>query len=362
MLVLSAAQLLQALKLAWQNKDFRRDEEREYQRVIRFKNSYPEKHEQNRCAMIAVSKDHHEYITSIQTISDRKFAHHMTLTACKDKPNVGEYQEDSNTWNCDEGGFEVCGLDKETGEEYSRRVYTWSLDAKGIDFPDGVGYRVGGDTNLYYLVVQVHYANELAEGEKDSLSSYVLKMTDQELPYQVGVYTLGDDGYIPPGIKNFPFEAGCHFHLPYEIVPIAYRTHAHLIIPVISGYAVIDGEWIELGRMSPKQPEQFYPVTNEDVIVKRGDILASRCTCDSSNRTTTLWTGYKHDDEMCVFYLMFYTDYKKTLEDFYCYKDGNKFSWRRNLKIRTDPPENASNLDGVDLPVPSMEFEKTKRR
>jgi peptidylglycine monooxygenase len=50
-------------------------------------------------------------------------------------------------------------------------------------------------------------------------------------------------------------DSGCPIELEYDIVPIAYRTHAHNIIRVISGYALKNSEWIELGRMSPKQPQ-----------------------------------------------------------------------------------------------------------
>ena len=51
-------------------------------------------------------------------------------------------------------------------------------------------------------------------------------------------------------------ESGCDFDLPYEIVPLAYRTHAHNLGKVISGYLVkSDGSVYEIGRMSPKQPQ-----------------------------------------------------------------------------------------------------------
>lgn len=58
--------------------------------------------------------------------------------------------------------------------------------------------------------------------------------------------------------QAYHFDAGCELTFDYDIVPFAYRTHAHNIIRVISGYAIIDGEWIEVGRMSPKQPQVSY--------------------------------------------------------------------------------------------------------
>lgn len=39
---------------------------------------------------------------------------------------------------------------------------------------------------------------------------------------------------------------------------------------------------------------------------------------------------------MCVYYIVFYTDYKKNIyEDYYCYTDGNYFKVKADLKIKT---------------------------
>ncbi len=109
-------------------------------------------------------------------------------------------------------------------------------------------------------------------------------------------------------------DSGCRVSLKYDIVPIFYRTHAHNIIRVISGYLIQkeDDNWIELGRMSPRQPQvrfivilnlnsfiqifhlfkAFYPVTNKNQVVEKGDFLASRCTANSMARNYTTATGY----------------------------------------------------------------------
>ena len=54
-------------------------------------------------------------------------------------------------------------------------------------------------------------------------------------------------------------ETSCRFTLPFDIVPFAYRTHGHNLAKVISGYVIRDEEWIEVGRMSPKQPQVTDP-------------------------------------------------------------------------------------------------------
>lgn len=53
---------------------------------------------------------------------------------------------------------------------------------------------------------------------------------------------------------------------------------------VISAYRIRDGEWTEIGRMSPQQPETFYPVTDPAIEIERGDMIAARCIMNSRER------------------------------------------------------------------------------
>jgi hypothetical protein len=53
----------------------------------------------------------------------------MTLTACENLPESYELQNDSNSWDSNE--FGICGHGK------VRRLYTWALDADGINFENG---------------------------------------------------------------------------------------------------------------------------------------------------------------------------------------------------------------------------------
>jgi hypothetical protein len=114
----------------------------------------------------------------------------MTLMGCENLPKI-KSSKYTNSWDCEN---RMCGHGK------SKRLYTWALNAKGVEFLDGVGIRVGGDTHLNYLVVQVHY--NIESNEEDSISSYRLQMTSQDLPYQVGIYNIGNNGFIPPKLKS----------------------------------------------------------------------------------------------------------------------------------------------------------------
>lgn len=38
-------------------------------------------------------------------------------------------------------------------------LYAWARDAPKLELPDGVGFKVGKDSPIKYLVLQVHYAH-----------------------------------------------------------------------------------------------------------------------------------------------------------------------------------------------------------
>lgn len=332
--------------------DFEEDKPKSYELEIRMKNAHIQKKEDSRCTFVKLEPET-QFITDIQINGIKEINHHISLIGCETIPDFDRLDND-NSWNCGEIG--ICG-----GSRKTRRIYTWALDAQGINMQPGVGYKVSGNTGLNYLVIQAHYNDKVEVGYSDSKTAYVLQMTSQKLPYQTGVYTLGDNGQIPAKHERYHMDSGCRLKLNYDIVPIFYRTHAHNIIPVISGYLIKGDEWTELGRMSPKQPEAFYDVTYSDQIVRKGDWLASRCTANSMDREKTTYTGHLHEDEMCVFYLMFYTDYDGVLTDRYCFHDlyedsGDEFSWENDMPGQA--PDNSETLKGVHLVKPEYELIK----
>jgi len=316
-----------------------------YEKVIKFVNSYPTKADETRCSYIDVNRDHFEYIIEIKPQADMNIAHHLTLTGCEYLPELDKAFFIGNTWQCDEGSLPICG---ENGR--FRRLFTWALNADGLKFQPGVGYRIGGTSGMNYLVMQTHYKDKLPINQTDNSSSYHLTITNQTMPFQVGVYTLGNDGFIPSRTKNFQFDSGCPFELPFEIVPIYYRVHTHDYGTVVSGYLVRNNTWTELGRMSPQQKQQFYPVSTKSLLVDQKDHLVSKCTYDTSSKEDVTYTGQSHKDEMCVFYLMFYTSYSENIYgDYYCYNDGNSFNVKKELNITSSFPANSFSLDGVKL-------------
>ena len=63
-----------------------------------------------------------------------------------------------------------------------RIVYAWALDAPSKKLPDGVGLRVGGDTDIQYLVLQLHYKQKFT-----SNVCYWLQLTLAILAIMIGL-------------------------------------------------------------------------------------------------------------------------------------------------------------------------------
>lgn len=77
--------------------------------------------------------------------------------------------------------------------------------------------------------------------------------------------------------------------------PFAFRTHAHKLGIINSGYVVKKDkstgkqQWTEIGRRSPQLPQMFFPAVQK-VEVNKGDVLVARCTMKNF-RDHTVYIG-----------------------------------------------------------------------
>ena len=58
-------------------------------------------------------------------------------------------------------------------------LFAWAKNAPPTSLPPSVGFQIGGQSQVKYLVMQIHYAHTLSEGEKD-FSGMDLEITNQE--------------------------------------------------------------------------------------------------------------------------------------------------------------------------------------
>uniref|UniRef100_A0A2P2I356 peptidylglycine monooxygenase n=1 Tax=Hirondellea gigas TaxID=1518452 RepID=A0A2P2I356_9CRUS len=293
------------------------------------------------CTPIRIDPTMDYYITGFQPNTTSATAHHMLLYGCM-TPGV-----DEDVWNC--GGMAVSNAGYSTAptcKSGPQVIYAWALDAPALLLPEGVAFKVGKNSDIKYLVLQVHYASKapFIDGLKDDSGVFVYYRETPQ-PRTAGVLLLGTGGRILPKSVEY-METECTIKEDKVIYPFAFRTHTHQLGRVVSGYKVSrnGGEdvWTLLGKKDPQLPQMFYPVVTNTTI-RKGDRVAARCTM-VSDRDYVTRIGSTAKDEMCNFYLMYYTEGTSPLKDPKCFSLGPPFySWTRG-GFNNIPDADASSL------------------
>lgn len=296
------------------------------------------------CTPIKIVADKNFYIVGFEPNATMNVVHHMLLFGCSTPGTDQEY------WDCGEmAEAESDGrLQKATPcEQGSHVIYAWARNAKPLKLPDDVGFLVGKDTPIKYLVLQIHYSKKFPEGQMDNSGLFLL-YTQKQQSKLAGVLLLAAGGKIPPrAITHMDME--CNINENKVLYPIAYRTHTHSLGRVVSGYRVTRDDsgtdhWHLLGKRDPLTPQMFYPVFDKTPI-KYGDKIAARCTMDSSTRNRWTEVGPTNNDEMCNFYLLFYVENGTPLETPSCYDMGPPhYYWHNNEQLNNIPEAEASSL------------------
>lgn len=89
-------------------------------------------------------------------------AHHILIYGCE-VPGYYERDTPRSVWNCGEMANKAGGENfypkGQICQGSSQIIYAWAMDAPALQLPKGVGFKVGKDTDINYLVLQVHYAH-----------------------------------------------------------------------------------------------------------------------------------------------------------------------------------------------------------
>ncbi|KRZ69594.1 putative peptidylglycine alpha-hydroxylating monooxygenase Y71G12B.4 [Trichinella papuae] len=298
----------------------------------------PDHNEQYLCKAIKLDRTNVHYITKFQPQISMSRAHHMLLFGC-DLPG-----SDEEVWDCGEmtgqsdtarSSLPVCDPSGKTNI-----IYGWARDAPALTLPAGTGFKVAGNTEVQYLVLQVHYMHPLQEAD---FSGVTLTSTTTPMPNLAGVLLIATDGMIKANSKE-NFEAACLIDEDVEIHPFAFRVHAHDRGIVVSGFKVHGDRWDFIGKKSPKEPQMFYPVNNTDMVIRKNDIVAARCTMENTE-DRDIKIGATGDDEMCNFYIMYYVRNGSILKDNICTSAGPPFYyWGKNGGLKNIPDKFASTL------------------
>uniref|UniRef100_A0A8D8WKV7 peptidylglycine monooxygenase n=1 Tax=Cacopsylla melanoneura TaxID=428564 RepID=A0A8D8WKV7_9HEMI len=292
---------------------------------ISMPNVRPNRPELYICTPVKVDPSNPYYIIGFEPNATMHVVHHIILYGCTEPGaslpvwNCGEMFGDS-TDNPEFQPYSPCAAG-------SQIIYAWARDAPRLLLPEGVGFKVGGDTAVQYLVLQVHYAH--IEGFRDGhtdASGITLQYTRRPLTKEAGVLLLGTGGKIPAlSVENM--ETSCIMTENKEIHPFAYRTHTHALGKEVQGYVVKKNndvnkkdEWILLGKRDPMKPQMFYEV-DVNTTIHKGDVMAARCVM-KNYRSHETYIGSTGKDEMCNFYLMYWVENAPPLETKYCFSEG----------------------------------------
>jgi len=306
----------------------------------------PQKAETYLCYAKQLDGSQPVYITGFEPKANMTTAHHVLIYGCKEPGN------DTTPWNC--GEMVSSDDDFQQGpvcKSGAKIVYAWAMDAPQLNLPEGVGFEVGGDTDINWLVLQVHYKSVtrfVAPNHEKDTSGVDLITTRTKQPKRAGVYLMGTGGEIPAHTTVY-METACSYNEPFELHPFAFRGHAHRHGQVVSGYVVHEGQWKEIGRVSPQKPQMFYNVTHPGMEVQPGDVLAARCTM-VNDEDRTVYIGNTNEDEMCNFYMMYWVDGDNIMKNGYCFTQGPpEWNWSKFSGLNAeDAPVNASVVPGSD--------------
>ncbi|CAG0891566.1 unnamed protein product, partial [Cyprideis torosa] len=307
-------------------------------------NVRPEQPESYFCTPIKIDDEKTYFVVGFDPNATMVTAHHMLIYGCE-KPG-----SDAAVWNCGEMAGGQRGLKSAPPcRDGSQVVYAWAKDAPPLELPRGVGFRVGKNTEISYLVLQVHYASveKFKDGSTDD-SGVFLRYTDQPQPKTAGVLLMGTGGVIGPKSTTH-MESACRIDEDKVIHPFAFRVHTHALGQVVSGYRVRLGnayanfDWTLIGKKDPQLPQMFYPVNDSEMIIKKGDVVASRCTMHN-NRWRIVTVGPTNNHEMCNFYLMYWVDGEHPLAKKKCFTLGPPLFYWSRFPLTNIPDEDASTL------------------
>ncbi|KAL4713924.1 hypothetical protein ACJJTC_015578 [Scirpophaga incertulas] len=289
-------------------------------------NVWPHKDELYLCTPIRISPRNNYYIVGFQPNATMHTAHHMLLYGCL------EPGSNDSVWSC--GEMQTNEIDDlyntaSPCRSGSQIVYAWARDAPSLQLPEDVGFLIGKNSAIKYLVLQIHYMHKFPEGKTDNSGVY-LKYTKAPMRRQAGVILLGTGGVVAPNRVEH-METACTMSEHKIIHPFAFRTHTHGLGKLVAGYVVRRDEsgdvWQLIGKKDPQLPQMFYPAVSTPV--KPGDVLAARCTMNNTNGYAVK-IGPTNKDEMCNFYLMYWVEGSSPLEKKYCFTTGPPYYyWSR---------------------------------
>jgi peptidylglycine monooxygenase len=317
----------------------RGEEPTTFEEELRIPGEKPKANDSYLCTAFRQQGVKQKSIVSFEALSTEN-AHHIILFICE-QPGIVDMEVES--WDCGEMGDSK----SERSDQYlkappcslaSAPIYAWSHGSgnEKTELPEGVGFPVGGLTRNQFIVLQVHYMHSL---DKEDYAGVRITFSNEILPKVASTLLLVTGGGVAKNTQE-DFEAACVIDEDVEMHPIAFRVHTHRHGVNVSGWLVQEDDagtdqWTLLGERSPQKPQIFEKIKS-DAVIRQGDVIAARCTIKNTE-DHVLSVGPTSEDEMCNFYLMYYTN-GRTLSDNVCFSPGPPhYRWGKEAGLNHIP-------------------------
>ncbi|XP_034751790.1 dopamine beta-hydroxylase [Etheostoma cragini] len=260
-------------------------------------------------------KNHIVMYESVITPGNEAIVHHIEVFECS--PDVSYIPEYSGS--CDDkmkpGKLNFC-----------RHVLAaWAMGAEGFYYPPDAGLPMGGPGSSRFLRLEVHYHNPLLISGRPDSSGIRLHYTPSLRRYDAGIMELGlvytPIMAIPPKQHTFYLSGYCTSKCTQTALPpggiyiFASQLHTHLAGRGVRTVLVRGGKELEV-----VQEDQHFSTHYQTIRVLRkmanvlpGDVLITKCTYNTEDRSMPTVGGFGIMEEMCVNYIHYYPQTKLEL-------------------------------------------------
>ncbi|XP_064648503.1 DBH-like monooxygenase protein 1 [Lineus longissimus] len=247
----------------------------------------------------------------IITPGNEGVVHHMIVYPCS-----ASFKPD----NTSIGGQSVA-CEETMLQECTSAVFLWAVGAGATNFPEHVGYPLGGPDESKYARLEIHYDNPELRSDIFDNSGMRLTYTAQLRPHDMGVLTVGKivslSHVIPPQQEAFISNTKCNekcFNAAFEsdgvdeINVFGAAPHTHLAGRAIVTRHIRNG--VELPYIVKDDTYDFnYQASvnlEPEAVIRRTDSVTVECTYGTMDQNEAIFGGLGTRDEMCISFLYYY--------------------------------------------------------
>ncbi|CAL8387230.1 unnamed protein product [Boreogadus saida] len=253
-------------------------------------------------------RNHIVMYESVITPGNEAIVHHMEVFECSpDIPDVPSY-----SGPCDDKM-------KPSKLNSCRHVLAaWAMGAEAFYYPPDAGLPLGGPGSSRFLRLEVHYHNPLLLSGRRDTSGVRLYYTPSLRRYDAGIMELGlvytPIMAVPPRQRAFDLAGYCNSKCTQAALPpggihiFASQLHTHLAGRGVRTVLVRGGVELEVVQEDQHYSTHYQTIRmlRKMVSVLPGDVLVTKCTYNTEDRSGPTVGGFGIMEEMCANYIHYY--------------------------------------------------------